>query len=480
MILDWMLRPREKVKAVKDVITERLGLRRIRENLLERRVPQTPWYQGDGASMIFLIGVLTVTGLFMTPSYSNTPDHAYKSVVHITEVLHLGWFVRALHYWSAGTLMVMLIFHLFRQILIGGYKAPREGTWTVGVILFLLIIIMSFSGYVLRWDERAIYAVRVALHMFYYVPWIGEYLVLFVQGGPEIGTNTLTRFFALHVIFIPLLLFGLLAYHLYLVILHGVTSISEREVPIESAEHQKHLYKKDAHSEKGEWFHPATMANNAIFAGLIFCIPLTLALTLGPAPLYPEANLTEVSAPIEEWWFAWYSSLIALVPPEQSRAFLVAFPATAFLFLFALPFLDRSQSRGIQNRPIWAVSVTVAALALLALGALRWQSPWTGWPDPTPPPMPAGVVLPPNIEEGRQLFARYGCNSCHGVAGKGRVVGPDFAKLRPMRSLQELREFTLRPPPGVAMPAYAGRMSAEELERVVEFCHFAQTLPLNQ
>jgi ubiquinol-cytochrome c reductase cytochrome b subunit len=457
-------------------VADRFGLKPIKEKALDRRVAKGSWYFGDGATLLLLLGVLVATGALMTLTYSPTPDTAYESVRYITEMQVLGWFIRGLHYWSAGLMVVMLFVHLFRQILLGGYKAPREGTWLLGVGMFFLVITMSFLGYLLRWDERSIYALRVALTMFHNVPVIGEGLVVFVQGGEDAGALTLTRLYSVHVLFVPLTLLLLVAFHVYLVIFHGVTSKSERDQPVESAEEQKKIYKADANSEKrGETFYPITMAKSGAMAFAVFALAVILTLTAGPAPLYPEANLVERSFPIEEWWFWWYSALIALLPSAMAPSFVVLFPILLFIVLVSLPFLDRGPNRGIRRRPIAAAMVAVCVIVILYLSDLRRRSPWTGWPSSEPPPVPQGVTLSPEVEQGRQLYVRYGCNSCHAIAGHGRRIGPDLAQLGDRFSRSEYREYILKPPEGIPMPGYEGRVTEEELERIIDFVHTAQT-----
>lgn len=455
---------------------DRFALQRIWQHVLDRRVAKGPWYFGDGATLFLLFIVLLATGAALTLGYSSSSDEAYGSVRQITDEQTLGWFVRGLHYWSAGLMVVMLFFHLFRQILVGGYKSPREGTWLVGVLLFFGVMIMSLLGYVLRWDERGIYGLRVALNIFYRVPLIGEHLVLLVQGGSEIGSATLSRIYSVHVIFGPLLLLGLIGYHLYLVIVHSITSPTERQRPVESGTEQKEVYHRDAISEeRGETFYPDTTAKSGLMAGIVLLSAVVLVLSLGPRRLYPEANLVERSHPVEEWWWSWFSALAALLPPSWASAFYVGFPLLLFAVLVLLPFVERTPYRGIGNRPIAIFFVSLCIVGLIALTSLRIRSPWTAWPQADPPPVPPNVMLPPEAERGRQLFATYGCNSCHAVDGHGPEVGPDLAALRRTLSHARLRSYISQPPPGVAMPAYADRLSEEELEELVAFVMVIQT-----
>lgn len=459
-------------------VSDRFGLYPLKKTLLDRRVGKTPWYYGDGATLLLLLGVLVATGPFMALSYSPSPDLAYQSVRYLTDRQILGGFLRAMHYWSAGLMVVVAIFHLLRQVLVAGYKFPREGTWLVGVLLLAGVLTMSFTGYVLRWDERGVYALRVLLSMVGHVPFIGDPLVTFIQGGTQIGAPALSRTFAVHAVFGPLLMVSLAAFHLYLVVLHGVTSLAERDRPIHTADEQRRIrHETKQSSEHSEPFYPDAMARSGVMALGVFLLVLVLALTLGPPELYPAANLIAPSRPIEEWWFWWYSALIALFPPLLAPALEVLLPIVFFSLLIALPFLDRSPFRGIKRRPLAVAVVIVSTLLLVGLSALRMRSPWTGWPRPDPPPVPQGVVLPTEAEQGRLLFARYGCNSCHSVAGVGPDVGTDLARLAHRYSRAELRRYILEPPRGVSMPSFDGRLSDRDLERLVAFVLVAQTFP---
>ncbi|MFW5973335.1 MAG: cytochrome b N-terminal domain-containing protein [Bacteroidota bacterium] len=457
-------------------VVDRFGLRPIWDKALKRRVPRSPWYYGDGFTLLTLLGILVLTGMFMTLTYAPTPDGAYESVRYITEHQTLGWFVRGLHYWSAGMMMVMVVFHLCRILLVGGYKAPREGTFLVGVMLLFSVLLMGITGYILRWDERGLYAMRVVLHHLDNVPLIGEYLVLFVQGGPELGARTLTRTYGIHVVFVPLTLLLLTGVHLYLVLLKGITSKSERQEPIYSVTQQKRLYKQESESEEGgESFFPETVVASGLMAVAVTGLVFLLTLAIGPQALFPEANLTEPTVPEEEWWFWWYSALIAQLPPALAPIVVVALPVMVFIVLVLLPFIDRSPYRGIKRRPWMAVTVAGLVIVLLVLSNLRYFSPWTGWPSSEPPAVPPGAEITESAEEGRQLFALYGCNSCHAVAGDGPRVGPDLARIDAPMDHEELRLFILSPPEDVAMPAYKGRITEAELHRIVEFVLVAQT-----
>jgi ubiquinol-cytochrome c reductase cytochrome b subunit len=461
---------------LKESIAERFGLVSLYDTVLKRRVPETPWYMGDGAALTLLLTVQVVTGITMTLVYNNAAGSAYQSVQYITNQLPLGWMVRGIHYWSASIMVIVLFIHVARHLVIGGYKTPREGTWTVGVFLFFLVFTMAFTGYVLRWDMESIYAVRIVLNALHRVPFIGDQLVYLLQGDSRMGLLTLTRFFSVHIWIVPLLLLSLVMYHLYLVIIHGVSHREEWFTEIESVREHKIIYKKVAETEeKGEWFYPDTVFYNSVYSFVVFGAVLMMVLVMGAPELFPRANLVEREIPAEEWWFGWYSALIALVPPWAAPFFQIVFPLVIFAVMLLIPVLDRSVKRGAHNRPFWVIIVIISTIGLIWLSDLRRRSPWTGGPDRDPPPVPAGFDLTSDVETGRQLFAQHGCNSCHAVASHGRDVGPDLARIKHRLSPTELYNYILEPPEDVAMPSYRGQISDADLNNVVSFVLVAQT-----
>jgi ubiquinol-cytochrome c reductase cytochrome b subunit len=375
-------------------------------------------------------------------------------------------------------MMIMVVFHLLRQILLGGYKSPREGTWLVGVPLFFGVLFLAYSGYLLRWDERSIYGIRVMLQILGRVPLVGDSLVLFAQGGPSIGPATLARLYAFHVLVIPLIMFALVGFHLYLVVIKGTMTKGERSMPVRSVAQQREIYKSEAASlENGETFFPFTMLKTGTMAGIVIGLTLAAAVFLGPSKLYSEANFTESTMPAEEWWYWWLSGLIALLPPSIAPWAVVLLPIAVLAFLLALPFVDRSPLRGARNRPVWIGLVIATVITILLLTDYRRRSPFTAWPNPRLPVLPAGMTLPPEAEQGRMQFARYGCNSCHAVGKADASFAVDFALLRGQLSREKIREYILNPPAGIAMPSYEGRMTDAELNSVVAFCHVVQTFP---
>jgi ubiquinol-cytochrome c reductase cytochrome b subunit len=458
-------------------VVDRFGLRPIWDHLLDRNVPKDPWYHGDGMALLVLLTVLVMTGVFLTMGYSPSVNEAYQSVQYITHQQTLGWFIRGLHYWSGGLMVVMLYLHICRQLVLGGYKSPREGTWLVGVILLALVLTTSLLGYVLRWDQRGYYGLRALLSGLQTVPVVGQKLVLLVQGGPEVTSLTLSRLFALHVVVIPLLLAIFVGYHVYLVILHGTTTLAERKEPIETVEEQRELYQAQAeHPAKGEVFFPTAVIKISPWSIIAVALAMGLSLVFGPRALMAPAGESSMTPVSEEWWFAWYSALLALLPPAIAPTFQWLLPIAVALCLGILPFVDRSPLRGWRNRPVPTALVVILTLGILALSWLRLQSAWNAISAAEPPATPEGVVLAPEAERGRELFQEFGCAACHSVAGSGKAkVGTDLARMESLYSQPELRQYILHPPDGVSMPSYAGRINDPDLDSIVAFVLVAQT-----
>lgn len=463
-------------------LADRFGLNPIWDHILDRNVPKDPWYHGDGMALLVLLSVLVLTGVVLSLGYCPAASEAYQSVEYITERQTLGWFVRGLHYWSGGLMVVVMFLHLCRQLLNGGYKSPREATWLIGVALLCIVVTTSLLGYILRWDQRGFYALRVLLAVLDSVPYIGEQLVLLMQGGPEITSLTLSRVFGLHVVLLPMLLLGLVTYHMYLVILHGTTTIAERKEPIETVEEQREIYHEQAeHPVKGEVFFPTAVIKISPWSIVALSLAVGLTLTFGPRELMAPASEIPSGPVSEEWWFGWYSALVALLPPAIAPTFQWLFPLLMVLTLAILPAVDQSPLRGWKNRPVATTLVLILVFSVLGLSWLRYQSPWTGKLTASTPDVPPEITLPADAEHGRILFKEYGCTNCHSVAGSGGAkVGSDLARLERIYSQEELREYILRPPAGVAMPSYAGRLEEEELNQLVAFVLVAQTFRRNQ
>jgi menaquinol-cytochrome c reductase cytochrome b subunit len=192
---------------------------------LFRKVPHdTNWMQTLGSASLTAFLVQAGTGVILAFYYKPSPNDAYDSVVNITNELTLGWLVRGMHKWGASVFIILIFFHMARVFLFGAYKYPRELNWIVGVLILLLAMLEGFTGYLLPFDQTAYWATVVGINLNGTAPFLGPFLAQFLQGGTNIGENTLSTFYAIHMLLIPGALFALIGFHLYLVVHLGVTS----------------------------------------------------------------------------------------------------------------------------------------------------------------------------------------------------------------------------------------------------------------
>jgi menaquinol-cytochrome c reductase cytochrome b subunit len=208
-----------------DWLEERSGLIGGVRYFLFRKVPSdTNWMQTLGSATLTAFLVQTLTGVILAMYYKPDPDKAYESIERITNDITLGWLVRGMHRWGASVFIILMFFHMARVFLFGAYKYPRELNWIVGVMLLALGMLEGFTGYLLPWDQTAYWATVVGININGTAPFLGPFLANFLQGGAEIGTETLARFYSIHMLLLPGAIFGLIGLHLYLVVRLGVTS----------------------------------------------------------------------------------------------------------------------------------------------------------------------------------------------------------------------------------------------------------------
>jgi quinol-cytochrome oxidoreductase complex cytochrome b subunit len=208
-----------------DWLEERSGLVGGLKYFLFRKVPSdTNWMQTLGSATLTAFIVQAVTGVILAMYYKPDPQNAYASIQHITNDVTLGWLVRGMHRWGASVFIILMFFHMARVFLFGAYKYPRELNWIIGVLILSLGLLEGFTGYLLPWDQTAYWATVVGININGTAPFLGPFIKQFLQGGAQIGTNTLPRFYAIHMLLVPGAIIGLITLHLYLVIRLGVTS----------------------------------------------------------------------------------------------------------------------------------------------------------------------------------------------------------------------------------------------------------------
>src|ERR671930_38014 len=208
-----------------DWLEERSGLVGGVRYFLFRKVPaDTNWMQTLGSATLTAFLVQAITGVILAMYYKPTPGDAYSSIQNITDNVTLGWLVRGMHRWGASVFIILMFLHMGRVFLFGAYKYPRELNWIVGVLLLVLGMMEGFTGYLLPFDQTAYWATVVGIKMNGTAPFLGPFPAQVLRSGSEIGSDTLARFYSMHMLLIPGAIFALIGLHLWLVIRLGVTS----------------------------------------------------------------------------------------------------------------------------------------------------------------------------------------------------------------------------------------------------------------
>lgn len=219
-------------------LDERTGLKKIWETLFARKIPEAKgvgaWLYTLGSAALIVFIVQIITGALLAMNYVPSPDHAYDSVRYINDQVFLGRFLRGVHKWGASFMVVLVLLHMLRVFFMGSYKYPREVTWIVGVVILLLVMGFSFTGYLLPWDQKAYWATAVGTNIAGQTPVVGSHVSKILKGGEEMGAATLTRFYSFHVLVLPILTALLIGIHLFLVVWHGISEPPKKQNQIES------------------------------------------------------------------------------------------------------------------------------------------------------------------------------------------------------------------------------------------------------
>jgi ubiquinol-cytochrome c reductase cytochrome b subunit len=337
------------------------------------------WYFFGALSLIVLV-IQIVSGIFLTMNYKPDAALAFGSVEYIMRDVPGGWLIRYIHSTGASAFFVVVYLHMFRGLLYGSYHRPRELVWIFGVLIYLTLMAEAFFGYLLPWGQMSYWGAQVIVNLFGTIPFIGPDLSLFIRGDYVVGDATLNRFFALHVIAIPLVLLGLVAAHI--LALHDVGSNNPDGVDI------KKTKGADGHPLDGIPFHPYYTVKD--FAGavvfmMIFCAVLFFVPEMGgyfleynnfiPAdPLKTPPHIAPV------WYFTPYYSILRAVPPLFNSQFPgVMAMGISTLILFFLPWLDRSPVKSIRYRgPLYKWALAIFVVTFLVLGYLGTE-PVTVW-----------------------------------------------------------------------------------------------------
>jgi len=410
-------------------LDSRLNLKPVERTLLDEPIPGgASWIYVFGSATLFLFLLQAITGMFLAVYYAPTPDHAYDSIRFIEIEVLFGAFVRGLHHWGASAMVVAIGLHMLQAFLYGAYKPPREVMWMVGVVLFLIVMAFAFTGYLLPWDQTAYWATQIGINMVGTVPLVGEFLMKVMRGGEVLGALTLSRFFAVHVLFLPAILITLIAAHLFILRRVGPAG----------------PWTDERASLGSETFYPRQVYMDAVVMLAVFALLSCLAL-LVPFPLTDKANPSDSSfVPVPEWYFLFYYELLKYVHGPLEPLATWVLPMVVILGLFFWPFIDRNPVRNPIKRPAALVSGLLFLLVVFSLLGISLKNLY------------AVPRVDPALARGRALFYQSGCVGCHRIHGEGGAIGPDLSFVGDRRPEREWHLKHFKNPrsvsPGSMMP----------------------------
>jgi ubiquinol-cytochrome c reductase cytochrome b subunit len=338
------------------------------------------WYYFGVLSMVALV-IQIVSGIFLTMNYKPSAAEAFASVEYIMRDVPGGWLIRYIHSTGASMFFIVVYLHMARGLLYGSYRKPRELIWIFGVLIYLTLMAEAFFGYLLPWGQMSYWGAQVIINLFGTIPLIGEPLAVWIRGDYNVSDATLNRFFAMHVIAIPLALLGLVAAHI--MALHEVGSGNPDGVEI-----KKDIDPVSGRPRDGIPFHPYYTVKDTfgvsvfllVFSVIVFFAPEMGGYFLEYNNFIPADPLKtpEHIAPV--WYFTPYYAMLRAVPPIFGSQFPgVAVMGAATLIFFVLPWLDRGRVRSIRYRgPKWKTWFALFAVSFLVLGYLGVE-PTTVW-----------------------------------------------------------------------------------------------------
>ena len=416
-------------------LDHRTGLDKLLRTALDEPIPGgARWAFIFGSGLLFLFMLQVVTGVTLALYYAPTADHAHVTVAYMVKVVTDGAFLRSLHSYGASAVIVVLFMHVIQVFTYGSYKGRRELLWMVGSLLFLLMLGMAFTGYLLPWDQTAYFATAVGTNLISALPWVGSAVKTALRGGTGMGTLTLSRFFVIHVFLLPATILWLVAIHIYLFRkAHAAGPISEDLLNPK---------------QKPEPFYPRQLLMDLSFV-LVLTGALAALAAFRPVPLGPQANPADTQyLPRPEWYFRSVFEWLRFWTSYEEIGLLVI-PTLLLILFFAVPFIDRKLERRPWKRPI------AIGCILLALGSYVGLGAYSYWQDAHDPDIakqilrqreaevlymrqpfkphliggqPKALASPANplVVKGKGVFQAQDCSACHGENGVGTPVAPSL------------------------------------------------------
>lgn len=413
---------------------------------LHKKLPEsTGWSAILGTLCVLTFIILALTGMVLAFYYVPSPDKAWDSVRFITHDVPLGNILRGLHHWGAGVMVLLAFCHLMVSYLHGAYLAPRQGTWVTGALLFLVVLGLGFTGYLLPWDMKAYWATVVGANIPSQYPVVGGYISRFIMGGEGMSGFTLTRFYSVHTLVLPACLLLLMAVHIYLIRLHNLSDPRERiageALPPETGKPYR--------------FYPEHMNRAALGFGALMILLFVLAATIA-APMEEKAGTFIADyLPRPEWYYMWLFQLLTYFSGAWEMVGSLLLPVGGVVLLLLVPFISESRMKGIINRP---VSLAIGATFMVCVVFLTVMA----YSDAAPHNKTVVIPSTPLTKEqqaGLATFVERECAYCHNIMGKGgHRTGPDMSNMaRKGRTSEYLAEYIKNPVakmPSTTMPAY--------------------------
>ncbi len=343
-----------------------------KEHLSEYYAPKNfnVWYIFGSLALLVLVNQI-LTGIVLTMAYKPDAKFAFDSVEYIMRDVNWGWLIRYMHSTGASAFFIVVYLHMFRGLLYGSFKKPRELIWIFGMLIYFCLMAESFMGYLLPWGQMSYWGAQVIISLFSAIPFVGEDLALWIRGDYVIADATLNRFFAFHVAAIPLVLVALV--YLHIIALHQVGSNNPDGIEI-----KKNKDKKGVPLD-GIPFHPYYTVKDIVgvvvflivFATIIFYMPEMGGLFLEPENFIPADPLKTPEHIVPVWYFTPFYAILRAVPDKFGGVLVMG---GAIFVLFILPWLDRSEINSVRYRSgIFKAAVSIFAVSFLVLGYLGTQ-----------------------------------------------------------------------------------------------------------
>lgn len=357
-------------------IDERFPLSKlVEEHLTQYYAPKNfnIWYYFGALSLLVLV-IQIVTGIFLTMNYKPDGALAFSSVEYIMRDVNFGWLIRYMHSTGASLFFVVVYLHMFRALMYGSYKKPRELLWVFGMLIYVALMAEAFMGYLLPWGQMSYWGAQVIISLFGAIPFgIGDAVTVWLKGDYIVSDATLNRFFALHVIAVPLVLIGLVAGHI--LALHEVGSNNPDGIEIKKNKNAAGIPKD------GIPFHPYYTVKDfmgavvflIVFFTIVFFAPEMGGYFLEHANFVPADPLKtpEHIAPV--WYFTPFYAILRAVPDKLGGVIAMG---GAIALLFVLPWLDRNPVRSIRYRSMaYKVLLFAFVIAFIVLGYFGMQQP---------------------------------------------------------------------------------------------------------